>query len=205
MIHTWPMTELDIVNNLQQNLNLTVSVHFSFVTHNGKATFLMQAYSLFQWVLCTLLHIVHILHTLVVGIEVDLHTYITNRQIYVTYLCIKPLSLPVTMVVTQDMVAGIYSTLPLSPGCFYRSGQDHFKVISPVKRWGNLMGRITASLSASLAPSRPATSLHFTLGRSITMAPGKFMLAWNKQEYPIKDTRQHKNDIQEIIELAGNV
>lgn len=33
------------------------------------------------------------------------------------------------------------------------------------------MGRITASFRASLAPSRPATSLHRTLGFSIMMAP----------------------------------
>lgn len=41
----------------------------------------------------------------------------------------------------------------------------------PVKRWGNLIGRMTASFSASLAPSRPATSLHLMFGFSITMAP----------------------------------
>lgn len=43
----------------------------------------------------------------------------------------------------------------------------------PVKRWGNLMGRMTASFSASLAPSKPATSLHLMFGFSITMAPAK--------------------------------
>ena len=41
----------------------------------------------------------------------------------------------------------------------------------PVNRWGNLTGKMTASLRASLAIYRPATSSHFTLGRSITMAP----------------------------------
>ena len=30
----------------------------------------------------------------------------------------------------------------------------------PVKNWGNLTGRMTASFRASLAPSRPATSSH---------------------------------------------
>mmetsp|Transcript_82686 Transcript_82686/g.145928 ORF Transcript_82686/g.145928 Transcript_82686/m.145928 type:complete len:318 (-) Transcript_82686:607-1560(-) len=40
----------------------------------------------------------------------------------------------------------------------------------PVNSFGNLAGRMTASFSASLAPSRPATSSHFTLGRSVTMA-----------------------------------
>lgn len=42
---------------------------------------------------------------------------------------------------------------------------------SPVKRCGNLMGRITASFRASLAPSRPATSFHWMFGFSMTMAP----------------------------------
>lgn len=41
----------------------------------------------------------------------------------------------------------------------------------PVKRCGNLMGRMTASLSDSLAPSRPATSSQRTFGVSDKMAP----------------------------------
>ena len=41
----------------------------------------------------------------------------------------------------------------------------------PTNSCGNLMGRMTASFSASLAPSSPATSSHFTLGFSVTMAP----------------------------------
>lgn len=41
----------------------------------------------------------------------------------------------------------------------------------PVKRCGNLIGRMTASFSASLAPSSPATSFHFTFGFSMIMAP----------------------------------
>ena len=41
----------------------------------------------------------------------------------------------------------------------------------PVKRCGNLMGRMTASLRASLARSKPATSDHLILGVSITIAP----------------------------------
>lgn len=41
----------------------------------------------------------------------------------------------------------------------------------PVKRWGNLIGKITASLRESLAPSKPATSSHFTLGLSVRIAP----------------------------------
>ena len=42
----------------------------------------------------------------------------------------------------------------------------------PVKRWGNFMGRMTASFRASFAPSRPATSLHLMFGFSIIIAPG---------------------------------
>ena len=42
---------------------------------------------------------------------------------------------------------------------------------APVNSWGNLYGKITASFSSSFAPSRPATSSHFTLGFSVTMAP----------------------------------
>lgn len=41
----------------------------------------------------------------------------------------------------------------------------------PVKKWGNLIGRMTASFKASLAESRPAMSVHFTSGFSTTMAP----------------------------------
>lgn len=41
----------------------------------------------------------------------------------------------------------------------------------PVNRWGNLMGRMTASFKASLAPSSPATSSHLMFGFSMTMAP----------------------------------
>lgn len=43
-------------------------------------------------------------------------------------------------------------------------------VLLPVKSCGNLMGRITASFSASLACARPATSSHATLGDSLIMA-----------------------------------
>lgn len=43
----------------------------------------------------------------------------------------------------------------------------------PVKRWGNLMGSMTASFKASLAPSSPATSSHLMFGFSITMAPAR--------------------------------
>ena len=41
----------------------------------------------------------------------------------------------------------------------------------PTNKWGNLMGKITASLSASLAPSSPAISSHRTFGFSDNMAP----------------------------------
>merc|ERR1719357_1492358 len=40
----------------------------------------------------------------------------------------------------------------------------------PVNKWGNFMGRMTASLRDSLAISSPATSLHLMLGFSMTMA-----------------------------------
>ena len=40
----------------------------------------------------------------------------------------------------------------------------------PVKRWGNLIGRMTASFNASLAAVKPATSLHLMFGFSTTMA-----------------------------------
>lgn len=46
----------------------------------------------------------------------------------------------------------------------------------PVKRCGNLIGRITASFRASFAPSSPATSFHRTLGFSITMAPAHVVI-----------------------------
>lgn len=41
----------------------------------------------------------------------------------------------------------------------------------PVNKCGNLIGRMTASFSASLAPSRPATSDHLTFGFSRIIAP----------------------------------
>lgn len=47
----------------------------------------------------------------------------------------------------------------------------------PVNRWGNLIGRMTASFRASFAPSKPATSAHFTFGFSTTMAPSS--LPWS--------------------------
>lgn len=42
---------------------------------------------------------------------------------------------------------------------------------APVNNCGNLIGKMMASLSASLALSRPATSSHLTLGFSVTMEP----------------------------------
>mmetsp|Transcript_5136 Transcript_5136/g.8736 ORF Transcript_5136/g.8736 Transcript_5136/m.8736 type:complete len:222 (-) Transcript_5136:217-882(-) len=42
--------------------------------------------------------------------------------------------------------------------------------LAPWNNWGNITGMITASFSPSFALSRPATSLHFTLGFSVTMA-----------------------------------
>ena len=43
----------------------------------------------------------------------------------------------------------------------------------PVNKWGNLMGRMTASFKDALAPSRPATSSHLMLGFSETIAADK--------------------------------
>jgi hypothetical protein len=41
----------------------------------------------------------------------------------------------------------------------------------PVKRWGNLIGRMTASFKEFFAASRPATSSHLILGFSVRIAP----------------------------------
>ena len=43
-------------------------------------------------------------------------------------------------------------------------------LLFPVNNWGKRDGSITASFKASLAASNPATSSHFTLGFSETMA-----------------------------------
>lgn len=56
---------------------------------------------------------------------------------------------------------GPYSNIPLQ-GCRF-----------PVKRCGNLIGKMTASFKASLAPSSPATSSHLMLGLSVRIAPVK--------------------------------
>lgn len=40
----------------------------------------------------------------------------------------------------------------------------------PVNKWGNLIGKMTASFNASFAASKPATSDHFTCGFSTTIA-----------------------------------
>lgn len=45
----------------------------------------------------------------------------------------------------------------------------------PVKSCGKRIGKMTASLRASLARSRPATSLHFTFGFSMIMAPSNLL------------------------------
>ena len=60
----------------------------------------------------------------------------------------------------------------------------------PLKRWGNLMGRMTASFNASFACSSPATSDHFTFGVSTTIAPDSwslnllFSLSWSVSPPP---------------------
>ena len=45
-----------------------------------------------------------------------------------------------------------------------------------MNKCGNLTGKMTASFKASLAPLRPATSSHETLGFSTTMAPASTAL-----------------------------
>lgn len=43
-------------------------------------------------------------------------------------------------------------------------------ILAPVNKSGNLMGKITASWMAFLAFTKPAISVHLTLGFSVTMA-----------------------------------
>merc|ERR1719357_330712 len=62
--------------------------------------------------------------------------------------------------------------LPVPGGPNKRMPRHGF--LFPVKRCGNLIGRITASFNASFAASRPATSLHLILGFSITIASLSF-------------------------------
>ena len=49
----------------------------------------------------------------------------------------------------------------------------------PVNKCGNLIGKMTASFNASFAPSRPATSSHFTLGFSTTIASEIPLWTWH--------------------------
>merc|ERR550534_1471613 len=58
--------------------------------------------------------------------------------------------------------------LPVPGGPYSRIPLQGF--LLPWNKWGNLVGRMTSSFRASLAPSRPATSDHFTSGFSITIA-----------------------------------
>ena len=80
-------------------------------------------------------------------------------------------------------------TVQLTP---YRSIPFH-GFLFPVKSWGNLAGKITASFSASLAASRPATSSHFTLGFSATIAlaraPFSFDVSAGREHAANTDTR----------------
>mmetsp|Transcript_16391 Transcript_16391/g.40867 ORF Transcript_16391/g.40867 Transcript_16391/m.40867 type:complete len:209 (+) Transcript_16391:1154-1780(+) len=59
--------------------------------------------------------------------------------------------------------------LPVPGGPYSRMPLQGLRL--PVKNWGNLTGRMTASFRASLAPSSPATSSHLTFGFSDRMAP----------------------------------
>lgn len=54
------------------------------------------------------------------------------------------------------------------PGGPYRRIPLH-GVRFPVNRWGNLIGKITASFSDAFAPSNPATSSHLMFGFSANM------------------------------------
>lgn len=56
----------------------------------------------------------------------------------------------------------------------------------PVNKCGNLIGKMTASLRASLAPSSPATSFHRMLGFSITTAPAEGGKAFNLEPRPTR-------------------
>jgi len=47
-----------------------------------------------------------------------------------------------------------------------------------VKRCGNFIGSMTASLRASFAPSKPAISDHFTQGFSTTIAPSNLFCSF---------------------------
>mmetsp|Transcript_42952 Transcript_42952/g.101992 ORF Transcript_42952/g.101992 Transcript_42952/m.101992 type:complete len:268 (+) Transcript_42952:698-1501(+) len=63
------------------------------------------------------------------------------------------------------------------PGGPYRRIPDHgFR--APVKNCGNWIGRMTASFSASFAPSRPATSSHLMLGFSSRMTPPRLFFSF---------------------------
>lgn len=81
----------------------------------------------------------------------------------------------------QNVLHVVHHTSKIHQFC-YKKFNLHAYV--PVKRWGNLTGRITASLRASLAICNPATSSHFTLGFSITIAPvisnQNFIFIFNK-------------------------
>ena len=74
---------------------------------------------------------------------------------------------------------------------------------SPVKRWGNLMGRMTASFSASLAHSRPATSFHRTFGFSMTMAPAHTdSLVYHRTTSLVRPSRPHKFTFRFSLEIG---
>lgn len=61
----------------------------------------------------------------------------------------------------------------------------------PVNKCGNLIGKMTASLRASLAPSSPATSFHRMLGFSITTAPAEGGKAFNLEPRPTRGPSTH--------------
>lgn len=79
-----------------------------------------------------------------------------------------------------------------------------FSTTLPVNRCGNLIGRMTASFSASFAPSRPATSSHLTSGFSITIAPTQVTESsqpWNV--WALHSVHNYSNDIQCIHSISN--
>mmetsp|Transcript_34224 Transcript_34224/g.87535 ORF Transcript_34224/g.87535 Transcript_34224/m.87535 type:complete len:268 (+) Transcript_34224:622-1425(+) len=68
--------------------------------------------------------------------------------------------------------------LPVPGGPYSRMPDQGLR--APVKNCGNWMGRITASFSASFAPSRPATSSHLTFGFSSRMTPPREFFSFSR-------------------------
>lgn len=107
-------------------------------------------------------------------IEGDFSWAIWNRllisfSLSPTYLLIRSL-LEIEKKVELAWVAQALAkkVFPVPGGPYRRIPFQGFRI--PTKISGNLEGRIMASFKAILAPSKPATSSHLTLGFSVTMA-----------------------------------